>query len=384
MASFFLVFFVIKYIYIDSQQALEQLCSSYEQATVLAVDTEFVRERTLYAKLGLLQAYDGQTLALIDPLAIGDLSPFWQLLENPSIIKVIHAGSEDFEVFKHYGQVTVTPLFDSQVAAALTSMGSSLGYGKLIETLLDVSLDKGESRTNWLARPLREAQLNYAANDVYYLHQAYFKLQQMLEQNGKLAICEQECHRLVNKPTNSLALDKYLDISGSWQLVPEQLAVLQQLAAWRFNEAGRRDLALGFVAKDSELLALASRTPQQISDLHAIKEIHPMVIKRHGKKMLSLVAQGLSQNDLPSKIQRLVDFSAYKQTFKAIKLLVEQVAEEHQIPKEMIASKKIINQVLSYFWIHQQQSKNPPILLNGWRNELVGKKIFDLLSNTKG
>lgn len=384
MASYFFGFFVIKYIYIDTQPALEQLCASYEQASVLAVDTEFVRERTLYAKLGLLQAYDGQTLALIDPLVISDLSPFWRLLENPSIIKVIHAGSEDFEVFKHYGQVTVTPLFDSQVAAALSSMGSSLGYGKLIETLLDVSLDKGESRTNWLARPLREAQLNYAANDVYYLHQAYFKLQQMLEQNGKLTICQQECQRLVNKPNNTIVLDKYLDISGAWQLVPEQLAVLQQLAAWRYIEAVKRDLALGFVIKDSELLALASRTPQQINDLYTIKEIHPMVVKRHGKKLLALVAQGLSQDDLPSKIERLVNFSAYKQTFKTIKALVEQVANEHDIPKEMIASKKIINQVLSHYWIHRQQSKHLPILLSGWRHQLLGEKIIDLLSNKKG
>ena len=143
------------------------------QSDILVLDTEFVRTRTYYANLGLIQAYDGKRLALIDPVSITDLSGFWQLLSNPNIVKLVHSCSEDLEVFAHYGQCQPTPLFDSQLAASVAGLGHGLGYAKLVEMCLDVSLDKGESRTDWLKRPLSDAQLQYAANDVYYLYQLY-------------------------------------------------------------------------------------------------------------------------------------------------------------------------------------------------------------------
>jgi len=377
-------FLLVKYTYIDTQQALNDLCQRYLDATVIAVDTEFVRERTFSAKLGLLQAYDGETVALIDPLAIADLSPFWALLTKQSIVKVIHAGSEDFEVFRNYGQLTVAPVFDSQVAAALTGQGSSLGYGKLVENELEIVLDKGESRTNWLARPLSSAQLQYAANDVYYLHQVYFKLESQLQINNNTAICEQESQRLATKVSNSNTLEKYLDISGAWQLEPEQLAVLQQLAQWRHQEAIKRDLALGFVLKDAELLAIAKETPQQMSQLRSLQQIHPMAVKRHGNRILQLVDVAFNQEFLPPKVTRLVDYPNYKQRFKAIKALVEQVANETDIPKEMIASKKLIHEVLSFYWKQEQDNQTTPVLLSGWRLSLVGQQIQQLLTSDDG
>jgi len=377
-------FLLVKYTYIDTQQALNDLCLRYLDATVIAVDTEFVRERTFSAKLGLLQAYDGETVALIDPLAIADLSPFWAVLTKPSIVKVIHAGSEDFEVFRNYGQLTVAPVFDSQVAAALTGQGSSLGYGKLVENELAIVLDKGESRTNWLARPLSSAQLQYAANDVYYLHQVYFKLVAQLEVNNNTAICEQESQRLATKVSNSNTLEKYLDISGAWQLEPQQLAVLQQLAQWRHQEAVKRDLALGFVLKDAELLAIAKETPQQMSQLRSLQQIHPMAVKRHGNTILQLVDVAINQEFLPHKLTRLVDYPNYKQRFKAIKALVEQVANETDIPKEMIASKKLIHEVLSFYWKQELDNQVTPVLLSGWRLALVGQQIQQLLTSSDG
>lgn len=375
---------LVKYSYIDNQSALERLCSAYLKSDVLAIDTEFVRERTFSAKLGLLQAYDGDTLALIDPLSVDDLNPFWALLTNPSIVKVIHAGSEDFEVFRNYGSVTPQPIFDCQVAAALAELGSSLGYGKLIDSLLDITLDKGESRTNWLARPLRDAQLEYAANDVYYLHQAYFKLLNALEANGKLDICQQECLRLANKYQGDEVSDeeRYQDISGAWQLTPLQLAVLQQLAAWRYNEALKRDLALGFVLKDADLMAIAKNCPRQLSQLKELQQLHPMAIKRYGKKILTLVDNGLAQQNLPQKLTRLMDFPRYKQTFKAIKSMVEQAADRVDIPKEMIASKKLIHEVLSFHWQDTEETRVQPVLFTGWRNELVGQEINEFLTNS--
>ena len=178
--------------YISNENALALLVAQYEQAPLLVLDTEFVRTRTYYAKLGLIQAYDGKTLALIDPVAIKDLSPFWALLTNKNIIKLLHSCSEDLEVFAHYGECQPTPLFDSQIAASLAGMGHGLGYAKLVEQCLSIELDKGESRTDWMKRPLTDAQLQYAANDVSYLYQLYPQILQKLTEQNRLDLAEPE------------------------------------------------------------------------------------------------------------------------------------------------------------------------------------------------
>jgi len=371
---------VVTYRYIDDQASLNTLCQQYDKAQLLVLDTEFVRERTYHAALGLIQAYDGKTLALIDPLAIDDLSPFWALLDAPHIMKVVHAGSEDFEVFRHYANVNVSPLFDSQVAAALVGLGASLGYAKLVKEFCDIELDKGESRTNWLARPLREAQLNYAANDVHYLFELYQSLLERVIDAGKLDICLEECARLAVKTSAVAASLKYLDISNAWQLEPSQLAVLQLLAKWRQEEAIKRNMAQGFVVKDSEIFAIAKQMPTSLNGIRAIEGIHPMMIKRYGKKVLQLIEQGQDVNPLPQKITRLIDYPKYKQSFKAIKAQVEAVANEVSIPKEIIASKKLIHEVLSYHWKNEDaKSAALPVLMTGWRHQLLGDKIAKLI-----
>jgi len=372
---------VVTYRYIDTQSALNELCQQYNKAPLLVLDTEFVRERTFHAALGLIQTYDGETLALIDPLVIDDLSPFWALLDAPHIMKVVHAGSEDFEVFRHYAKVNVSPLFDSQVAASLVGLGASLGYAKLVKEFCDVEIDKGESRTNWLARPLRDAQLSYAANDVHYLFELYTPLLERVEEAGKLDICMQECARLAVKTSAVPAMSKYLDIGSAWQLSQPQLAALQLLAAWRQEEAIKRDLAQGFVVKDSELILIAKQEPNSLNALRAIEGVHPMMVKRYGKKVLALIEQGLNATEHPPQVTRLIDYPKYKQSFKAIKALVEEVANEVAIPKEMIASKKLIHEVLSHHW-NKDVSKSAvlPVLMTGWRHQLLGDKLAKLIA----
>ena len=156
-------------IYVENAQQLHQICQSYSQAPVLAIDTEFVRTRTLYAKLGLIQINDGKTLALIDPVAITDLTPVWQLMENPNIEKVLHACSEDLEVFLTAGNCRPVNLIDSQIIMAFLGHGLSMGYAAMIAHYTDIELDKSESRTDWMKRPLTEKQLKYAQADVEHL-----------------------------------------------------------------------------------------------------------------------------------------------------------------------------------------------------------------------
>jgi len=372
--------FVITPAYIDTQTALVELCHHYQTSAVLAIDTEFVRERTFHAALGLIQVYDGEKLALIDPVAIDDLSAFWALLTNESIMKVIHAGSEDFEVFKHNGKCVPSPVLDTQVAAALIGLGSSLGYAKLVQEFCDIELDKGESRTNWLKRPLSDAQLSYAANDVIYLYRLYQPLLARVEEANRLEICLEESSRLANRTVVRPPMKKYLDISNAWQLNAVQLSALQQLCEWRFAKAVAKDMALGFVVKDNELFNIAKAMPQSKSQLYGMESLHPMVIKRHHQDILAAVAAGKANKTPPPALTRLIDYPQYKQKFKAIKALVADIAQTHNIPPEMLASKKLIHEVLTQLWKTEgEQSDQDPVLRSGWRKALVEEQLLKLL-----
>ena len=176
----------MQYQLITTYEQLEKVCIAAQRQEAIALDTEFVRTRTLTPHLGLIQLYDGHQLVLIDPLAIENMQPFVSLLENEAVVKVLHSCSEDLETFLTAFGTLPSPIFDTQFAASVLGKGPTLGYAKLVEMLCDVSLDKGESRTDWLARPLREAQLSYAANDVLYLLPCYQQLDAEIKQAGKV------------------------------------------------------------------------------------------------------------------------------------------------------------------------------------------------------
>ncbi|HEX5794182.1 MAG TPA: ribonuclease D, partial [Rheinheimera sp.] len=234
---------------ITDNAALATYCQQAAASKVLALDTEFIRQSTLAPKLGLIQMYDGQTLALVDPLSISDWQPFKQLMSDTGIVKLLHSCSEDIEALATIGISDICPLFDTQLAAELIGWGSSMGYARLVEQLTGEMLDKSESRTDWLARPLTPTQLTYAANDVHFLFPLYEKFTaQMSAAQQQLLL--QEGEQLMRRREQQLPLEfKYLEIKNSWQLSPRELAVLRELAAWRYRYAQQRDLALGLILK---------------------------------------------------------------------------------------------------------------------------------------
>ncbi len=192
----------MQYQLVEDFLSLQNLCQQYSKASVLAIDTEFVRTRTLYPKLGLLQIFDGEQLALIDPVAIDDLSPFWQLLTNENIIKVLHACSEDLEVFLTSANCKPVNLIDSQIMMSFLGHGLSMGYAAMVEHFIGIKLDKSESRTDWMKRPLSLNQLNYASADVEHLFNIYPKLVAQTEQAGWLNYDKQENQLLIERKFN--------------------------------------------------------------------------------------------------------------------------------------------------------------------------------------
>ena len=366
---------------IEDQVSLNNLCEQLAKAKVLAIDTEFVRTRTLYAKLGLLQVCDGEQLALIDPLAIEDLSPFWQLLTNANITKVLHACSEDLEVFLTAGNCQPVNLIDSQIMMSFLGHGLSLGYAAMVKHYTDIELDKSESRTDWTKRPLTEKQLAYASADVDHLFYLYPKLLAELTQAGFLDYAKLETQNMIDKKFTPVDESKmYLNIKMSWRLNPKQLNLLKHLATWRFQQAQKRDLPIGFVAKDHTLMALAQSNPTSLSAMLNLEGAEALDIRHKGKAMLAVLAKAdnAEASDYPEKINRLDDYPAYKQIFKKVKVFLVQVSERNGLAIENIASKKQINQFLTWqFDLNGKgSSTNKVELLSSWRDELFGEDLI--------
>ena len=372
--------------YVQDQQALIELCQILAEAKVLAIDTEFVRTRTLYPKLGLLQVSDGQHLALIDPLAVEDLSPFWELLTNESICKVLHACSEDLEVFLTSGNCKPVNLIDSQIMMSFLGHGLSMGYAAMIQHFTGVELDKSESRTDWTKRPLTAKQLSYAEADVEYLIQVFPKILALLDKTNWLEAARQDTQLMIDKKFTPIDEGNlYQQVKMSWKLNTKQLNALKYLATWRYQRAKQRDLPLGFVVKDHTLIAVAKANPNNVGVMAGLEGAEVLDIRHQGKAMLTVLkkANAVEPSHYPEKIVRLDEYPGYKQIFKSVKNFVLEEAELCGLAVENLASKKQINQFLTCFLKFNNSDLNPENIevLQGWRLTVFGEKLQKFAEN---
>lgn len=378
----------MQYQLIEDNTSLQALCLQYSKASVLAVDTEFVRTRTLYPKLGLLQIFDGQQLALIDPIAIDDLSPFWQLLANENITKVLHACSEDLEVFLTSANCKPVNVIDSQIIMSFLGHGLSMGYAAMVEHFTGIALDKSESRTDWTKRPLTQKQLDYASADVEHLFYIYPKLVEDIQQAGWMEHAKQETQLLIDRKFSPIDEDQlYRQVKLAWRLNSQQLNCLKHLTRWRYLQAKQRDLPLGFVVKENTLMAVAQSNPQSLTAMNQLSGAEVLDIRHKGKAMLVVLKQAEQDNaaDYPFKIQRIDEYPGYKQTFKKLKDFIIDISEQHNLAMENIASKKQINQFLTWhFKLNEvrelaanaeDSSAYSVDLLTSWRGRLLGQVL---------
>ncbi|GAB2931983.1 ribonuclease D [Rheinheimera gaetbuli] len=364
------------YSLITDNNALAGYCQQVAADSILALDTEFIRQSTLYPKLGLIQLFDGQTLALVDPLTITDWQPLQQLLSRPDCIKMLHSCTEDLEAFASIGINLISPLFDTQLAAELLGWGSSVGYARLVEQLSGEQLDKSESRTDWLARPLSSTQLQYAANDVFYLYPLYAKLCNALSV-GQHELLLREGEQLNKRKLQQLPLQyRYLEIKNSWQLSPRELAVLREMAAWRQQYAMEKDLALGLIVKDAAMLELAKRRPATAESLMNIPSIPAREVRRHAKALVEIIAAAkeLPQQLCPQRFYHTDSFIGHKETTEQLTKAIKQAAASLAIPVEFISVKRQLNEYLNWCWRVSDQDRALlplPEYLQGWRAELL-------------
>lgn len=282
-------------ILIETQTALAKVCEQLQQSEWLALDTEFERTNTYFPELCLLQIANKEVTAIIDPIAIDDLSVLYNLLYDQSVTKVFHAARQDLELFYLLQDGLPAPVFDTQVAANALGLGDQIGYANLVRDVLNIELAKSETRTNWKRRPLSEKQLDYAADDVIYLGQMYEVLLAELNKQNKLASIEPAFQALEDIETYKPKPDemwKKFKSREARKLSGKNLEALKQLAAWRELTAIEENKPRKWILDNNTILEIAMQLPLELAELRNIKGINKKVEEKYGEGLLAML-QGL-------------------------------------------------------------------------------------------
>ncbi len=374
--------------YVDTPAELRALCEILGECDRLAIDTEFIRERSFAPKLELVQVATPEGLiAVIDYAKLAGRAgdPFAEILTNPKILKIFHAADQDLEILLGLTDARIEPVFDTQIAAGLIGFGAKQSYGALVEATQGFRLAKGEAMTDWSIRPLTAAQLSYAMDDVRYLLAVYERLLTDLDQRGRLAWAYQETNVLQDSITATLGLRTdprtcYQRVKGRGGLDGQQLAALRELAAWRENEAQRRDRPRGSVLKDELLVEIARRRPKHPSQLKNLRGIQPRDLDRSGDELVAAVTKALAlpRSEYPNPEAPLP--VPDEQTLALTDLLqavVHSVAARESVAASMLATNGELQRLADAFRRGEPCQDLP--VLSGWRGSLVGNDLLAVL-----
>lgn len=367
----------LAYIWVDEPEQLEHLCTRWQQMEELALDTEFIRTDTFHPQPALLQIGDGQACYLLDVLALGVSDCLRQLLVSGPV-KVFHSCSEDLEVLQYWLGVLPSPLIDTQLAAALVDQETGVGYQRLVERYLQITLEKGETRSNWLQRPLTDAQKHYAAQDVEYLLPVWHQLKSLLEARGRLTLLQDESRWLVEEAARDCPEDAWQRCKQAWRLNARQLAVLQQLAVWRETRARQLDRPRNRVASDAVLQLLAERQPLHLAALSGLPDVSPGWIKRYGEDVVQRVQAVREWPDAQLPMPLISPMSnTYKLRRKQLKQAMEQLAQQLEVPVELLARRRQVDEWLQALSCNQYPEV--PEDWPAWRRVPLEKRLKDLI-----
>jgi ribonuclease D len=352
-----------------------------------AIDTEFMSEGRYRALLCLVQigvddpGGDGTArTVLIDPLTQqeGDTVGLGEILADPEIEVVVHAGRQDMAILRRVWQVDPANVFDTQVAAGFAGAGAQMGYGNLLGSILGLRVGKSASFTRWDARPLTDEQLSYAAEDVAHLLQLSDELQRRLTESGRLDWAREECRRIEAATDERDPETAWERLPRIGQLDPRSRAVAQALAAWRERTAATEDRPVGSVLQDPTLVELAKRHPSEVRGLENIRGLHPSQIKKRGAAVLESIALGLQAPPIPRETVRGRSDASDAPLIALAEALLRARAMAAGLAYELLASRAELEQIVS---AARRGDPEPNVrTLSGWRRELVGDDLRDLLA----
>lgn len=365
-------------IWIQDAATLADYCAEWQTEAYVSVDTEFVRTKTFFPQPGLIQVADKQCCYLIDPLKIDDWQAFADFLSNPLVIKVFHACAEDLEVCQHLTGVISSPVADTQVGAALAGVGGIMGFQRLVKALLNIELDKGETRSDWLQRPLSENQIRYAVADVYYLQKLYPKLVTRMKSMDRLAWWHEDCHRMIEQASAEEPLGNYYQrIKLAWKLRPQEQHLLQQLTEWREAQARIQDVPRGQVIADNVLWNMARYKPADVQGLTKAGVKNPLR-RQFQDELLTIITEGLKadKDEWPRQLTKPLSPAA-GEWFKSLKKAAAEKAEILEIPADMLIKKKTLEALLRSGYPRGPYELPEP--LTGWRKKEIADYLLMLL-----
>ena len=360
------------YQFIDSQEDLTEFVNNIRDCEWIVIDTEFIREKTYYPQLCLIQIAAKEHLACIDPIALDDLSELYAIFNDADVTKIFHAAQQDLEILYFGSGQVPSPIFDTQPAASILGIGEQIGYAGLVEKVLGVSLAKAESRTDWSRRPLSKAQLDYAIDDVRYLQQLYPIITEKLKKGNRLDWPNRDFQRLTDPKTYQLnARTRWQKVKGLQHLKSQQLSILRELAAWREEEAAERNRPRRWIIGDEVLVDLARIQPGSVDAIAEIRGVSPDQAKRYATVWLAGMEAGRNapKEDWPVMKRQQKPNPSIDALAELLMLVIRMEAEKQGITASAIASKK---QVVSMLQDDRET------LSDDWRGGLVNDVMMQV------
>jgi len=360
---------------IATSEELRDLCGRLAQAEYIAVDTEFLRDKTYWPQLCLVQVAGPDDAHAVDPLAQDmDLRPLFELMSDHKVLKVFHAARQDVEIFFQLTSSIPTPLFDTQVAAMVCGFGESVGYETLASKLAGAHIDKSSRFTDWSRRPLTDRQLQYALSDVIYLRRVYDRLLRKLQKNGRMEWLSEELATLTDPATYRLEPDEAWLRLKPRSADPRFLAVLRELATWRESEAQRRNVPRNRILRDEALLEVAAHPPKSVGDLARLRAFGKgLAESRVGQEVLAVVER--ARTVPPERQPRLPNRPELPHgrapVVELLRVLLKLKCERHGVAPKLVASSADLDLIAA-------DDKADVPALSGWRRDLFGDDAIAL------
>lgn len=364
---------------VNEQPRLEELCRACRDAGRFAFDTEFIRDDTYEPALCLVQiAVDGQVL-LVDPTADLKLAPFWDLVADPQIVTIVHAGKEDFELCLRQTGSVPRNVFDVQIAAGFVGLGYPLSLSRLVESTLRKRIGKGQTLTDWLRRPLTPEQIHYAAEDVLHLPRLHSRLHKDIETANRLPWAEEEFRRFEEPEFYKPPPDERVQrLRGSKKLDGLGLLLLERLIVWRDAWAAERNRPIRALIRDDVLVEVARRRPRKERDLEVMRGFPQSKNKKVVREVLDIIeaAGKAPKSEWPKPLERREDPPMTKALLDLLSAVVQAICCEERLNYSLLGSMQRLRELLDY---HGGRTAERPAILKGWREKFIGQQVLDLL-----